>query len=183
MSTAMIVRNQTANSLVLKNSFVSGVRMCRATSAARSPKLGPPPPWTWDPCGGYCPGGGCWYWPCPCCGYPPCPCCGYCGCVGGGYCWPGPCAGGWPCGPPGSLGGLPYGPSGVLIATPSCRFPPAPRRYPEPMRSNQPSQPPSAGYEPPMFVFFSNQLGCLPSLLLSLFITLILLVALGVINL
>jgi hypothetical protein len=51
------------------------------------------------------------------------------------------------------------------------------------MRSNQRSKARSAGYEPPMFVFFSNRLGCLPSLLLSLFITLILLVALRVISL
>jgi hypothetical protein len=34
-----------------------------------------------------------------------------------------------------------------------------------------------------MFFFFSNRLGCLPSLLLSLFVTLILLTLLGVINL
>ncbi len=34
-----------------------------------------------------------------------------------------------------------------------------------------------------MFFFFSNRLGCLPSLLLSAFVTLILLTLLGVINL
>jgi hypothetical protein len=34
-----------------------------------------------------------------------------------------------------------------------------------------------------VFLFFSNRLGCGPSLLLSAFITLILLVALGVIDL
>jgi hypothetical protein len=34
-----------------------------------------------------------------------------------------------------------------------------------------------------VFFFFSNRLGCLPSLLLSAFVTLILLTLLGVINL
>ncbi len=34
-----------------------------------------------------------------------------------------------------------------------------------------------------MFFFFSNRLGCLPSLLLSAFVTLILLTLLGVIDL
>ena len=34
-----------------------------------------------------------------------------------------------------------------------------------------------------MFFFFSNRLGCLPSLVLSVFVTLILLVLLGVIDL
>ena len=34
-----------------------------------------------------------------------------------------------------------------------------------------------------MFLFFSNRLGCLPSLLLSLIVTAILLVVLGVIDL
>jgi len=33
-----------------------------------------------------------------------------------------------------------------------------------------------------MFVFFSNQLGCLPSLLVSAVVTLVLLVLLGVIH-
>jgi hypothetical protein len=33
-----------------------------------------------------------------------------------------------------------------------------------------------------MFLFFSNRLGCLPSLLLSAMVTLVLLVALGVIR-
>ena len=34
-----------------------------------------------------------------------------------------------------------------------------------------------------MFLFFSNRMGCLPSLLLSAFVTLILLVVLGVVDL
>jgi hypothetical protein len=34
-----------------------------------------------------------------------------------------------------------------------------------------------------MFVFFSNNLGCLPSLLISLFITVIILVLTGIISL
>jgi hypothetical protein len=34
-----------------------------------------------------------------------------------------------------------------------------------------------------MFFFFSNRLGCLPSILLSLFVTLILLTLLGVVDL
>jgi hypothetical protein len=34
-----------------------------------------------------------------------------------------------------------------------------------------------------MFLFFSNRMGCLPSLLLSAFVTLVLLVVLGVVDL
>jgi hypothetical protein len=38
------------------------------------------------------------------------------------------------------------------------------------------------GYGSQMFLFFSNRLGCLGSLLLSLFVTAVLLLALGVIR-
>ena len=47
------------------------------------------------------------------------------------------------------------------------------------MRAQQPAPAPRPST---MFLFFSNRLGCFGSLLLSAFVTLILLLALGVIN-
>ncbi|MFP5219685.1 MAG: hypothetical protein ACLGIG_08105 [Actinomycetes bacterium] len=54
------------------------------------------------------------------------------------------------------------------------------RARPRPVCATSPAEPPASGHTAPVFFFFSNRLGCLPSILLSLAVTALLLLLLGV---